>query len=84
MMGSQTAAEAEIDVAALHLARTYTPDDTSPAALRRWAGRIRVWAHRYPDQITDRGRAGRRRRYDLAELQQVADRVFNTADAAVL
>lgn len=67
---------AEIDVAALHLARTYGQGDTSPAALKRWAGRIRVWAIRYATEIGDYGRGGRRRIYDLAELQRVADRVL--------
>jgi hypothetical protein len=65
---------AEIDVAALHMARAY--DDGSDAARRRWAVRIRVWATRYPGKITDHGRAGRRRIYDLAELQAVAARVL--------
>lgn len=77
MVEAETAAAtpAEIDVAALHMARTYGPDDT-PDTRKRWADRIRKWATRYPDQITDHGREGRRRRYDLAELQQVATRVL--------
>jgi hypothetical protein len=67
---------AAIDVAALHLARTYGKGDTSPAARKRWAGVIRLWAHRYGDEIGDYGREGRRRVYDLAELQRVAARVL--------
>lgn len=73
--GEERPALAEIDAAALHMARTYGPD-TSDATRRRWAARIRKWATRYPDQITDHGLAGRRRRYDLAELQKVATRVL--------
>lgn len=72
--GEGRPALAGIDVAALHMARAYGPD-TSDATRRRWAARIRKWAARYPDQITDHGREGRRRRYDLAELQAVAARV---------
>lgn len=76
-------AVAEIDAAALHMVRTYGQEDT-PAERKRWAGRIRLWAHRYPQEITDHGRTGRRRRYDLEELQRVADRVLGTPDAARL
>jgi hypothetical protein len=65
---------AGIDVAALHMARAYGPD-TSDATRRRWAARIRQWATRYADEITDYGREGRRRRYDLVELQAVATRL---------
>lgn len=64
--------EVEIDVAALHLARVYS-GDTSRQACARWAARIRQWARRYPDRITRMPRAGRRGRYDLVELQQVAE-----------
>lgn len=65
---------AEIDAAAMHMARIYGPD-TSDDTRRRWANRIRVWAHRYPYDITDHGRVGRRRRYDLAELERLAERL---------
>lgn len=65
---------AAIDVAALHMARTYDRTD-SPAARRRWAGRIRVWAHRRGGELGDYGREGRARIYDLAELQAIADRM---------
>ncbi len=65
---------AEIDAAALHMARAY--GDGSDAARRRWARRIRQWATRYASEITDHGRVGRRRVYDLAELQRVASRVL--------
>lgn len=74
---------AEIDVAALHLARTYG-QKTDPVALRQWAGRIRLWAHRYPAEITDHGRVGRRRQYDLQELQRVADRVLDAPESTDL
>lgn len=66
---------AAIEVAALHMARAYGKDD-SPAAQRRWAGRIRVWAHRFADEIGDYGREGRSRIYDLTELHTIADRVL--------
>jgi hypothetical protein len=66
---------AAIEVAALHLARTYGKGDTSPPALKRWAGRIRVWAVRYAGELGDYGREGRSRIYDLAELQPIAERV---------
>ena len=78
---------AGIDAAALHMARTYGPDTEGtpdPATLKRWAGRIRLWAYRYPDEITDHGREGRRRRYDLAELQRVAERVLVDTSAGGL
>lgn len=65
---------AAIEVAALHMARTYDHDD-SPAARRRWAGRIRVWAHRFAGELGDYGREGRSRIYDLAELQTIAARM---------
>lgn len=58
------------------MARVYGPD-TSDATRRRWAGRIRQWATRYADEITDHGREGRRRRYDLAELQRLASRMLS-------
>ncbi|MEU7590607.1 hypothetical protein AB0A95_30495 [Micromonospora sp. NPDC049230] len=74
---------AEIDAAALHMARTYG-GKTDPVTLKRWAGRIRLWAHRYPQEITDHGRVGRRGQYDLEELQRVADRVLGEPDAAGL
>lgn len=77
------AAVTEIDVAALHMARMYG-QDTTPAARKRWAGRIRVWAHRYPAEITDHGKSGRRRRVDLEELQRVAERVLGEPDTAGL
>lgn len=85
MTTTTPAALAEIDAAALHMARTYGPD-TEPDAdtLKRWAGRIRKWATRYPRDITDHGREGRRRRYDLDELQRVAERVLPEATAAGL
>lgn len=67
---------AAIEVAALHLARTYGGGDTSPEARRRWAGRIRVWAHRFAGELGDYGREGRSRIYDLAELRIIADRVL--------
>jgi hypothetical protein len=67
---------AAIEVAALHLARTYGKGDTSDGALKRWAGRIRVWANRYAGDLGDYGREGRSRIYDLAELQAIADRVL--------
>jgi hypothetical protein len=73
--GQERAALAGIDVAALHMARLYGPD-TSDTSRRRWAGRIRLWAVRYPDQIGDHGREGRRRVYDLGELQAVAARLL--------
>jgi hypothetical protein len=73
--GRQAQHPAAIEVAALHLARTYGRGDTSPAALRRWAGRIRVWAVRYAGELGDYGREGRSRVYDLAELQRIAQRV---------
>jgi hypothetical protein len=66
---------AATEVAALHLARTYD-HDTGPEARRRWAGRIRVWAHRFAGELGDYGREGRSRVYDLAELQAIADRVL--------
>jgi hypothetical protein len=72
--GEERPVLAGIDVAALHMARVYGPD-TSEATRRRWAARIRTWAVRYAGQITDYGREGRRRVYDLAELQQVATHV---------
>lgn len=62
---------AEIDAAALHLARI-TDGTANSASCRRWAARIRRWAARYPDRITDHGRRGRRRLYDLAELEELA------------
>jgi len=74
--GGDRPALAGIDVAALHMARTYGPD-TSDATVRRWRGRIRVWAIRYAGEVGDHGREGRRRVYDLAELQQVATRVLS-------
>lgn len=67
---------AEIDVAALHLARAYGDGDNSPTALRRWQARIRLWAHRYPDQLRQYGRIGRRTVYDLAELDTLAQRLL--------
>ena len=73
--GEERPALAGIDAAALHMARVYGPD-TDDETRRRWAGRIRLWAYRYPGQITDHGREGRRRLYDLAELQAVAARVL--------
>jgi hypothetical protein len=83
MVTGTEVAVAEIDVAALHMARTYGTD-VSGDALKRWSGRIRLWAHRYPSEITDHGRSGRRRRYDLGELQRVAERVLGVPDAARL
>lgn len=61
---------AEIDVAALYLARTYGKGDTTPAALKRWAAVIRQWARRpRAGAVVHRyGRAGRRGVYCLAEL----------------
>ncbi len=60
---------AEIDVAALYLARTYG-NDTSAAALKRWADRIRQWARRPRPgaPVRQYGKVGRRVVYDLAEL----------------
>jgi hypothetical protein len=60
------------------MARTYGPDATT-ATVTRWAARIRQWARRYTTEITHYGLAGRRRVYDLAELQAVAARHL-TAD----
>lgn len=65
---------AAIEVAALHLARAYDHTD-DPAACRRWAGRIRVWAHRFAGELGDYGREGRSRIYDLAELDTIARRM---------
>ncbi|WP_431935826.1 hypothetical protein [Micromonospora sp. RP3T] len=70
---------AEIDAAALHMARTYSnTDPPTPDQVKRWTARIRKWASRYPNEITDHGRAGRLRRYDLNELHQVAERMIST------
>lgn len=66
---------AEVDVAALYLARAYGGGDTSVEARRRWAGRIRAWAARYPDEVHRYGRRGRRGVYDLAELDAIAKRL---------
>ena len=73
---------AEIDVAALYLARTYGRGDTSPAALKRWAGRIHDWARRpRPGLLVHQyGRAGRRGIYDLAELDARAAAVVGDQD----
>jgi hypothetical protein len=75
MTARQPQHPAAIDVAALHMARTYDHTD-DPAARRRWAGRIRVWAHRFAGELGDYGREGRSRIYDLAELQAIAARVL--------
>lgn len=82
-MTDELPAVAEIDAAALHMARTYgrNAGPPEPEDVRRWAARIRKWASRYPDQITDHGRNGRRGRYDLNELHRVAERVISTDDA---
>lgn len=59
------------------MARCYDPDDYNgrpvPAErLQQWIGRLRVWAHRYPNQIqVHRGRGGRAE-YDLTQLHAVA------------
>lgn len=70
---------AEIDVAALHLARVYGNEPTKPV-LRRWAGRIRLWAHRHPEQVHHYGREGRRGVYCLDELRAAATRAFGPPD----
>lgn len=70
--------------AAIHLARTYThpTGDIPPATIRRWAGRIRQWAHRghitrYPPDPHGRTR------YDLIELaQRAAQQEITAATAA--
>ncbi len=67
---------AEIDVAALHMARTRDGSDDATAR-KRWAGRIRIWAHRYGDdgRVNRYGKAGRRTVYDLVELEALADQL---------
>lgn len=55
---------ADAQVCALHLARMY-----HRAVEERL---VRLWAHRYPDQIPRRGRHGRRVLYDLREVQAKA------------
>ena len=40
------------------------------------AGAVRQWAHRYPHIIVFRDFNGRRRLYDLAELEQAADMLW--------
>lgn len=76
----------EIDVAALYLARTYGGGDTTPAALKRWSIRIRVWANRCRDGILEGppvhcyGKAGRRGIYCLDELDTRAQTAVSDID----
>lgn len=67
-------ARAEIDVAALHLARIYGDETTDTKTMKRWRDRIRLWASR--DRVHRYGKVGRRGVYDLAELREAATRAF--------
>lgn len=67
-------ARAEIDLAALHLARVYGDETTDRRVLRRWSDRIRLWASR--GRVHQYGQVGHRKVYDLTELREAATRAF--------
>lgn len=77
---------ADAQMAALHLARVFDGRDPDPRRIRQWEGRIRVWAHRFPDRIDrfghlcgDRfGYARWRTQYDLGQLEDLARELLGT------